>query len=148
MEGSEECDNGDANHNRIGNCTRMCTLPRCGDGIIHRCDTNCNNCGACVDEFCDDGNTIDGDGCSSLCRYENFFDGRLLGDCRGDGIQEVSIRQTLPGPSSRDAEETLLEELLSCETLRCQSPSIDVLRGDSTVFATWLRRSCVCLYIM
>ena len=34
------------------------TFPRCGDGIL------------IVGEQCDDGNTIDNDGCSSLCRIE------------------------------------------------------------------------------
>lgn len=44
-------------------------------------------------ETCDDGNTVSGDGCSSLCLYENppyycFTSGHLSGPCWlcGDGI--------------------------------------------------------------
>ena len=37
-------------------CRLDCTAPRCGDGILDG------------GEVCDDGNTIDGDGCSSNCR--------------------------------------------------------------------------------
>jgi cysteine-rich repeat protein len=37
-------------------CRRDCTLPRCGDGILDG------------GELCDDGNTLDGDGCAGDCR--------------------------------------------------------------------------------
>lgn len=37
-------------------CRLDCTAPRCGDGILDG------------GEVCDDGNTVDGDGCSSNCR--------------------------------------------------------------------------------
>jgi cysteine-rich repeat protein len=33
----------------------------CGDGVVH------------APEQCDDGNTVDGDGCSSLCRVEGLY---------------------------------------------------------------------------
>lgn len=65
--------------------------PTCGDNL---CDTTCNECNECqIDCFCgnnvicsqteqcDDGNTINGDGCSSTCQSEastcadNDFDG-------------------------------------------------------------------------
>ena len=36
-------------------CRKNCTIPRCGDGILD------------AGEACDDGNTVDGDGCSSSC---------------------------------------------------------------------------------
>jgi cysteine-rich repeat protein len=36
-------------------CRTNCTIPRCGDGVLDG------------GEVCDDGNTIDGDGCSSTC---------------------------------------------------------------------------------
>jgi len=37
-------------------CRTNCTVPRCGDGVFD------------AGEVCDDGNTTDGDGCSSDCR--------------------------------------------------------------------------------
>ncbi len=37
-------------------CRASCTVPRCGDGVFD------------AGEVCDDGNTTDGDGCSSDCR--------------------------------------------------------------------------------
>jgi fibro-slime domain-containing protein len=54
----EECDDGTAeNTGAYGKCNPDCTLgPRCGDGIL---DSD--------HEQCDDGNTVDGDGCSSTC---------------------------------------------------------------------------------
>lgn len=47
-----------------------CTFPRCGDGIIHLCREDVDECTDCECEECDDGNLIDGDGCSSQCLYE------------------------------------------------------------------------------
>jgi cysteine-rich repeat protein len=40
-------------------CRTNCTIPRCGDGILEG------------GEVCDDGNTVDGDGCSSDCKSFN-----------------------------------------------------------------------------
>lgn len=37
-------------------CRSNCTVPRCGDGVFD------------AGEVCDDGNTVDGDGCSADCR--------------------------------------------------------------------------------
>lgn len=140
IEPGEECDEGVRNDNRLGNCTEKCTIPRCGDGILHRCNTTCSSCGECLDEFCDDGNTVDGDGCSSLCLYENFFVGRL-GACSG------SIPATLAvgGLDSRE-ESDLLGELLGCPALRCEPPSLGTIVENEISFAYWLIRSCVCLY--
>ena len=42
--------------NTASQCRTNCTVPRCGDGVFD------------AGEVCDDGNTIDGDGCSSDCR--------------------------------------------------------------------------------
>ena len=88
----EECDNGERNDNMCGNCTKECRFPRCGDGLIHKCikmddkrnthqrrnhykrQYECHDCGEvefnCSFEECDDGNHINGDGCSSKCRFE------------------------------------------------------------------------------
>ena len=46
----------------------------CGDGIVN------------AGEACDDGNQIDGDCCSSLCRFTEV----LAGDCNGDGVVRIN----------------------------------------------------------
>lgn len=76
---TEECDNGIANNNLYGTCMENCKRPVCGDGVIHLChiptiDCVGNECASldCIPEECDDGNLIDGDGCSSSCRYEHI----------------------------------------------------------------------------
>ncbi|KAG2450459.1 hypothetical protein HYH02_004961 [Chlamydomonas schloesseri] len=46
-----------------------------GDGLIDRADSDCWRCGNGItdpDEQCDDGNVLDGDGCSSTCRFQNL----------------------------------------------------------------------------
>lgn len=95
----EECDDG--NTVSGDGCSAGCVIEYCGDGITNnvdeQCDsgpssnnsssssnssnstnggcTNCKlNCGNGVldsGEECDDGNTVDGDGCSSQCLTEN-----------------------------------------------------------------------------
>jgi len=65
---SEACDDGDENSDtRPGACRRDCSAPACGDGIV---DTP-------IGEECDDGNVIDGDGCSAICRLPGCGDGIL-----------------------------------------------------------------------
>lgn len=56
----EECDNGLANSNTSDACRTWCRIPKCGDGIVDTGDK----------EQCDDGNTLDGDGCDSCCQFE------------------------------------------------------------------------------
>jgi cysteine-rich repeat protein len=82
----EECDDG--NTNDCDGCHTACTLNTgCGDGHIcgaEVCETasstvcrfDCSGPPICGDgatdpgELCDDGNTMDGDGCSSICLSE------------------------------------------------------------------------------
>ncbi len=60
--GVEACDAGAANQDGLyGGCQKDCSLgPHCGDGVVQM------NAG----EGCDDGNQIDGDGCSATCVKE------------------------------------------------------------------------------
>jgi cysteine-rich repeat protein len=56
----EQCDDGVLDGS-YGGCTKTCKLgPRCGDGVVQ----------ADKGETCDDGNTTNGDGCSSACKKE------------------------------------------------------------------------------
>jgi cysteine-rich repeat protein len=87
----EICDDGVQNSDRPNaSCRTDCTLARCGDGIV---DTPL--------EQCDDGNTIDKDGCSSVCLPERTAPNTTLpaqvvelpfGDTTGQG-------DTAGGPS-------------------------------------------------
>ncbi len=66
----EECDDGSANSDTTPDaCRTDCTLPICGDGVT---DTS---------EDCDDGNTKDFDGCSSICIHETIFETSCTRDC-------------------------------------------------------------------
>ncbi len=85
----EQCDDGNAVN--TDGCTNGCMLPRCGDSIVNgtdtcdpgwetaACDNDCTAV-ACGDghlntlagEQCDDGNAVNGDGCSSLCKNEVY----------------------------------------------------------------------------
>ncbi len=58
----EECDAylSYGEQNRPNVCRNDCTLPRCGDGIVDDA--------APYNEECDDGNLVDGDGCSANCK--------------------------------------------------------------------------------
>jgi cysteine-rich repeat protein len=56
FEKGEQCDKGKRNSDTAADmCRTNCTLPICGDNVV---DAN---------ETCDDGNTLDGDGCPSSC---------------------------------------------------------------------------------
>jgi cysteine-rich repeat protein len=82
----EECDDG--NFEDTDDCLSSCTLPKCGDSVVHAgfedCDDgNSDDTDACTSacvaavcgdgflqagvEECDDGNTDDADACSSTC---------------------------------------------------------------------------------
>ncbi len=56
----EECDEGTRNSDLPGgHCRTNCSLARCGDGILDQ-----------PAEQCDDGNKVDGDGCSRYCQNQ------------------------------------------------------------------------------
>jgi cysteine-rich repeat protein len=112
----EVCDDGIFN-GMLGYCDQYCggqTVPFCGDGVVSNdedCDvglassTICNNqceftyCGdgveqspngADFDEECDDGNNVDGDGCSSTCSEETIVNEENIekvpiNTCLGEG---------------------------------------------------------------
>ena len=59
-------------------CSNTCTKePICrgtnGTGTTHACTTSCGNGNIETGEQCDDGNQVDGDGCSSRCQIEQGF---------------------------------------------------------------------------
>ena len=57
-------------------CSKTCTKePTCrsASGKTQACSTSCGNGNIETGEECDDGNTINGDGCSSACRIEAGF---------------------------------------------------------------------------
>lgn len=85
VEAPEACDGG----GETTTCDLDCTAAACGDGVVNgrageQCEgaVGCDECqvtvgdGSCGDgvvdpgEACEDGNTVDGDGCSSACAFE------------------------------------------------------------------------------
>lgn len=79
MDPGEACDLGADNgiFDGSGNgCSKHCTPePSCRDaGETHACETFCGDGNIDSGEECDDGNGLDDDGCSALCRVEIGFD--------------------------------------------------------------------------
>ena len=94
----EECDDGNADDDDA--CGNDCLEPVCGDGELEgnevceapfaaNCDPSlCQIIGICGDgivgnsagEECDDGNNVDGDGCSASCTEENICNDCLSAD--------------------------------------------------------------------
>lgn len=56
----EECDAGWNNNSNTGSCTLTCKKAACGDGFLQ----------TVVGELCDDGNLLEGDGCSGNCKQK------------------------------------------------------------------------------
>lgn len=59
---NEQCDNGNSSASTSSNSSN--------DGCTN-CQINCGNGVVDTGEECDDGNTVDGDGCSAACLKEN-----------------------------------------------------------------------------
>lgn len=78
-EGTEQCDDG--NKRPFDGCSPNCEvepecksgacLAKCGDGLLF--DFDGPDADLLPDEQCDDGNLVNGDGCSSTCRVESGF---------------------------------------------------------------------------
>ncbi len=120
----EECDGGGVSQS----CDADCTLAQCGDGVVNKtageacddgnrnddylagaCRTDCQPA-ACGDgildpgEECDDGNQVDGDGCSPGCRGERIrqCNPAVCADCGGALFCTRAICQSYgcrPGPT-------------------------------------------------
>jgi fibro-slime domain-containing protein len=82
QETGESCDKADQNGLFYGDgsgCSKTCTKePTCRDatsGVTQACSTACGdgNIDVASGETCDDGNAVDGDGCSSVCAAEGGF---------------------------------------------------------------------------
>ncbi|MFC1642369.1 DUF4215 domain-containing protein [Myxococcota bacterium] len=124
LQSQEECDEGEANNTgAYGGCNADCTLaPFCGDAelqSVEKCDDGLNiggygycapgcvlgpRCGDGIaqtdqGETCDDGNTIDGDGCSH-CGLEGYCGDGLVDDALGeecdDGTNDGSYGSCTP----------------------------------------------------
>ena len=73
---SEQCDDGVRNGTATSICSAQCTVTACGDGVAD----------VSTGEQCDDGNKINGDGCSNSCQIEErICDGSCA--CVGVDIQ-------------------------------------------------------------
>jgi cysteine-rich repeat protein len=125
----EECDTGPDNSDvRPNACRRNCQLPYCGDGIE---DSG---------EACDDGNTADGDSCTSSCEiFESCGDGLLqteLGeecdDGPGNAYAPDACRPTCQLPRCGDR---ILDSGEECERDHrlCQIDSGCVLCGNGVI---------------
>jgi len=103
IDAGEFCDNGAGNSNTHPDACRLsCTLPYCGDGVVDK-----NN-----QEQCDDGNIMNGDGCSGRC---------LIEETCGNGI--------------RDEGEECDDGILNSDTLpnACRSNCLKAFCGDGVV---------------
>ena len=79
----EECDDGIHNHNEIGDrCRTDCTKPFCGDSVTDQQ----------YGETCDDGNNVDGDGCTAFCILET-----VCGNGVVQGVEECDDGNTNDG---------------------------------------------------
>ncbi len=132
-EGFESCDDG--NTVDTDDCTNGCLQARCGDGILRTNDDEspssfapCANGGVCGEgelctnercvnpnyEVCDDGNSVNDDGCTNTCQ---------VGRC-GDGVIQLG--------EECDAGEAPNEYCIECALKRCDSGCFDALDPDST----------------
>ena len=140
LERGEECDEGVENNNMYGSCTKSCTQPRCGDGMIHKCNTSCIECGSTCEEEedCDDGNLIDGDGCSHSCQFETYFTANI-----GTGVSVLMDATSIHGANEFDSP-------IQCKYLECVAPTEKQLKNLAATdlnLIYWIHNYCTCLKI-
>lgn len=70
FQGVKQCDLGEANKTNSLGCNIVCGKPYCGNGVTELL-------GTIKIEECDDGNNIDGDGCSARCLFERCGNKRI-----------------------------------------------------------------------
>jgi cysteine-rich repeat protein len=104
VNGTEQCDAG----GETSTCNADCTNSRCGDGTVN----------AHAGEQCDDGNTVNGDGCSSSCHTET----PPPSGC-GDGV--VNGTEECDGGGSETATCNT-----NCTTSRCGDSIVNTLAGE------------------
>jgi cysteine-rich repeat protein len=138
IEEGEECDNGPLNNNIYGMCMENCKIPKCGDGVIHLCDSNCTSCESCLlMEECDDGNLIDGDGCSSTCKIE----------CPINQNENEEINRLLSVSLMVKSIQSKKKD--DCETMKCLSPPFNEImindKRNEFSLVYWINNYCTCI---
>jgi len=154
----EQCEDGNVVDG--DGCTSECVVEHCGDGVVNNdgaeaceppstaeCTDNCTFRGAvCGDDYfsppeeCEDGNVVNGDGCSSTCRLEYCGD-RVVNnsgaeDCEPPGTALCADNCTLRIPLCGDGHQTPPEQ---CEDGNaasgdgCTSACVLELCGDGEV---------------
>lgn len=106
----EECDDMPGIDNPVDNldyCLKDCRLNVCGDGHLNQ--------GGDPDdpdnfEECEDGNTVDGDGCSSDCKLEELFESKC-----GDGLIDLNTGEECDDGNNIDDDECPNDCLLPTE---------------------------------
>ena len=131
VEGSEECDDGNALDTDL--CLSTCINPVCGDGIVS---------GA---EDCDDGNEVDDDDCSNSCAANNLDCGNDVidegEDCddgnqvSGDGCDsDCQLEETGPECETSDDCDPSAMGLTACEIAVCDGVTGKCVAGSSKNF--------------
>ena len=104
--GSEECDLGDLN-NDTNLCRSDCKLNYCGDGFVYP-----------ALEECDDGNTLDGDACSSSCTLPSSSTTSSESQSDSDSEQsDESVSTSEDEPEESESQEVATETSEECDNL-------------------------------